>query len=208
MCTNEGMEYLVNPDSYVKEEEFREESELLEIDPGLLLRKDHLSWLFHLINSIPQTPCESVHFCISCGRFLMMEEEPMLHMHQPFQGPHHLLPLIRVPGMDYGMADNYYVRVELLDEIQVPIGDVLSHALPHPPRHGLNGVPQKARCMYVRPQTTLKEKSRGVVLSGKCAYRHCERVFHNRQSHLKVYGITPQFCSISCKLNTWLCCNK
>jgi hypothetical protein len=193
----------MDPDA-VKQEEFQ------PLETGLLLRKDHLTWLLHLINSIPQSPSDLVHFCVSCSRYLMLPEDPVRHKHQDGQSPHLLLPLIRVQRSNHSMIDggNCYVNVQALSAIQVPIGDVLSHMLPHPSRHGVTGVTQKVSCMYVHPPTSSPAKWQGAILSGKCAYRLCERVFPNRQTHLRQYGITPQFCSISCKLKTWYRCNQ
>ncbi|CAM6090729.1 unnamed protein product [Calypogeia fissa] len=201
------MEYLVDPNITVKREDGCHHPQQFEIDPHLLLRKDHFAWLFHILRSIPQSNSDSVHFCVSCNRYLMPEEDPTLHKHQFPQGPHHLFPLIRVQT-GTGMGGNYYVSVQVLRDIQVPIGDVLSHMLPHPPRHGVNGVGHKVRCMYLHPPASSQAKWQGAMLSGKCAYKDCERVFPNRHSHLRLYGVTPQFCSISCKLKTWVRCNK
>ncbi|CAM6095774.1 unnamed protein product [Calypogeia fissa] len=204
------MEYLIDP-MEVKEEDGME----LEIDPGLLLRKDHLSWLFHLINSIPMNPADySANFCISCCRYVMPEELISTHRHleQTSQVPRHLFPLIFVQWRDNGMlGGDYYVSVQALRELQVPIGDVMSHVLPHPhPRLVRTNVAGSnlARCLYVHPQQSREEMWQGAMISGKCAYRHCERIFNNRQSHLRLYGITPQYCSISCKIRTWLSCNS
>ncbi|CAM6085670.1 unnamed protein product [Calypogeia fissa] len=216
------MEYLLDLCGEKEEEEkIKEEEDLcdtLEIDPGLLLRNGHLSWLFHFVYSIPINPTDqALHFCINCSRYLASNEQASSHSyqhHQPAQGLDRLYPLILVQcsrGNEMGEVE-YYVSIQALKEIRVPIGDVMSHLLqyPHPWLIRMSGAGSDlARCVYLHPRRNSKEEMwQGEMQSGRCAYRHCEKVFNNRQSHLRIYGIVPQFCSINCKIKSWLSCHS
>ncbi|CAM6098077.1 unnamed protein product [Calypogeia fissa] len=122
----------------IQEKEELEEFATLEIDPGLLLRNGHLSWLFHLVYPISMNSTDqALHFCINCSRYLASHEQAMNHsyQHQLAQGScsHRLYPMIVVQCRDNELGEvDYYVSVQALREIQVPIGDVMSHVLHHP----------------------------------------------------------------------------
>lgn len=132
------------------------------------------SWLFRFVFSVSMNPADQpINFCITCGRYLASHEQATRHSyqppHQPVEGPHHLYPPILVQRTGDGIGEvDYYVSVQALKEIQVPVGDVLSHLLtdPHPWLSRMCGARNNlARCLYLHPRDSKEEIWQ---LKGKC----------------------------------------
>ncbi|CAM6085789.1 unnamed protein product [Calypogeia fissa] len=183
----------------------------------LALKPGQHAWLCDLVHYIPSeiqrdTPIERmlqannfarsdfdrVWFCICCSRGLYKTEDPRVH--QALDPPHTRESLVEVVNSGGG----YHIHSRTLTNLQVPVGDVLSHVISHPYTDG--NLPHQ--CVYVHPNRGKMNVVANCNQVFNCATTGCDSVLSwtARDAHHQLYAHMPQFCSISCKLRTYAAC--